>query len=166
MLRSNSSQLSIIYGNGRLLGLFQFTECTEISLKLIVVISSHNLGKLLSCWVWGFFCFLFCSSLLPLTMAPHLWQVFSYTEFVCACARSLFKPFFFSLHLESLMSYASLCITYSILISCLFVFTFRKGKNVSMFSFFALWLMCSQERMWPNSNQGTWRKDRKNSTKG
>lgn len=31
VLRSNSSQLSIIYGNGRLLGRFQFTESAKIS---------------------------------------------------------------------------------------------------------------------------------------
>ena len=61
------------------------------------------------------------------------------------------------------MSCASLCIVYSILIRYLFVFTFRNGKKLCMFSFFALWFMCSWERMWPNSNQGIWKRNRTNS---
>ena len=79
-------------------------------------------------------------------------QVFSYTDFVCACTFSLFKPFF-SLHLDSFMSYASLCTVCSILIRYLFVFTLRNSKKLCMFSFFALWFLCSWERMWPNSNK-------------
>lgn len=29
--------------------------------------------------------------------------------------------------------------------------------------FFALWFLCSRERMWPNSNQGIWKRNRTNS---